>query len=465
VEWGFPTAEDLRGRSFDLVISLIKKNRSLQVSPQAILSNCQTLERLSMVQGPNDTIVCVVGLGYVGHPLADAFSRHVKTIGYDIDEGKIARINAVPGNRVIATTDPARIREADVVIIAVPTPVTKAKDPDISYIISAAETVGRNLKDGAIVVLESTVYPGLTEEVMVPTLEAVSGRTCGKDFFVGYSPERINPGDDDHTLDKITKIVAGMDDKTTDRLAALYGLVTNVYVARDIRTAEAAKVIENVQRDINIALMNELSIIFRKMGLDTRSVLEAAGTKWNFHNYRPGLVGGHCIPVDPYYLVYKAEELGYHPQVILAGRAINDAMPGQVAWIAIKELNRAGKVIRDSRVLILGLTYKENVADTRETPVRDLIQNLREFEIDVSGYDPLLEAAEIERLGARPVTSLEELDAPVDCVIVNAPHSVFAGLTLDALVSICNGEPIVVDVTGMLRRNDEVRDGCVYCTL
>ena len=213
-----------------------------------------------MVQGPplNDTIVCVVGLGYVGYPLADAFSRHVKTIGYDIDEDKIARINAAPGNKVIATTDPARIREADVVIIAVPTPVTKAKDPDISYIISAAETVGRNLKDGAIVVLESTVYPGLTEEVMVPTLEAVSGRTCGKDFFVGYSPERINPGDADHTLEQITKIVAGMDDKTTERLAALYGLVTNVYVARDIRTAEAAKVIENVQRDLNIALVNEI---------------------------------------------------------------------------------------------------------------------------------------------------------------------------------------------------------------
>ncbi|MFY9404992.1 MAG: nucleotide sugar dehydrogenase, partial [Candidatus Methanoculleus thermohydrogenotrophicum] len=274
-----------------------------------------------------DTTVCVVGLGYVGYPLADAFSRHLRTIGYDLDTKKIARINAEPGNKVLATTDPARIREADVVIIAVPTPVTKAKDPDISYVVSAAETVGRNLKDGAIVVLESTVYPGLTEEIMVPTLEEASGRTCGKDFFVGYSPERINPGDVDHTLEKITKIVAGMDPATTERLAALYGLVTNVYVARDIRTAEAAKVIENVQRDLNIALMNELSIIFRKMGIDTKAVLEAAGTKWNFHNYRPGLVGGHCIPVDPYYLVYKAEELGYHPQVILAGRAINDSMP------------------------------------------------------------------------------------------------------------------------------------------
>lgn len=419
-----------------------------------------------MVQGAlQNTTVCVVGLGYVGYPLADAFARHVRTIGYDLDARKIDRINAEPGNKVLATTDPARIREADVVIIAVPTPVTKAKDPDISYVVSAAETVGRNLKDGAIVVLESTVYPGLTEEIMVPTLERVSGKTCGKDFAVGYSPERINPGDADHVLEKITKIVSGMDEKTTDRLAALYGLVTNVYVARDIRTAEAAKVIENVQRDLNIALMNELSIIFRKMGIDTKAVLEAAGTKWNFHNYRPGLVGGHCIPVDPYYLVYKAEELGYHPQVILAGRAINDSMPKHVADIAIKELNRAGKVIRDSRVLILGLTYKENVPDTRESPVGEMIHELKEFDIDVCGYDPLLAPAEIERFGARPVASLKGLGGPVDCIIVNSPHSVFAGLTLEKVVSICNGKPIVVDVTGMLRRNDGVREGCVYCTL
>ena len=419
-----------------------------------------------MVQNPvKNVTVCVVGLGYVGYPLANAFSQHLRTIGYDINAEKIARINAEPGNRVIATTDPALIHEADVVIIAVPTPVTKAKDPNISYVVSAAETIGRNLKDGAIVVLESTVYPGLTEEIMVPTLEEASGRTCGKDFFVGYSPERINPGDVDHTLDKITKIVSGMDAATAERLAALYGLVTNVYVARDIRTAEAAKVIENVQRDINIALVNELSIIFRRMGLDTKAVLEAAGTKWNFHNYRPGLVGGHCIPVDPYYLVYKAEELGYHPRVILAGRAINDSMPKHVAEMAIKELNRAGKVIRNSKVLIMGLTYKENVPDTRESPVGEMIHELKEFDIDVYGYDPLLGPAEIERFGAKPVASLKGLEGPVDCIIVNSPHSVFAGLTLDKVVSICSGKPIVVDVTGMLRRNDGVREGCVYCTL
>ena len=419
-----------------------------------------------MVQGTLQvTTVCVVGLGYVGYPLADAFSRHLKTIGYDLDAKKINRINAEPGNNVVATADPARIREADVVIIAVPTPVTKAKDPDISYVVSAAEIVGRNLKDGATVVLESTVYPGLTEEIMVPTLERVSGKTCGKDFSVGYSPERINPGDAEHVLEKITKIVSGMDPATTERLAALYGLVTDVYVARDIRTAEAAKVIENVQRDLNIALMNELSIIFRKMGIETKAVLEAAGTKWNFHNYRPGLVGGHCIPVDPYYLVYKVEELGYHPQVILAGRAINDAMPKHVAEIAIKELNRAGKVIRDSKVLILGLTYKENVPDTRESPAGEMVRELKEFDIDVYGHDPLLGPAEIERFGAKPVASLQGFDGPVDCIIVNSPHSVFAGLTLDAVLAICNGKPIIVDVTGMLRRNDGVRERCVYHTL
>ncbi len=419
-----------------------------------------------MVQGTlKDTTVCVVGLGYVGYPLANAFARHLRTIGYDVNAEKIERINTEPGNKLIATADPAMIREADVVIVAVPTPLTKARDPDISYVVSAAETIGQNLKDGAIVVLESTVYPGLTEEIMIPTLEEASGKTCGKDFFVGYSPERINPGDVEHTLEKTTKIVAGMDAETAERLAALYNLVTNVYVARDIRTAEAAKVIENVQRDINIALVNELSIIFRKMGLDTKAVLEAAGTKWNFHAYRPGLVGGHCIPVDPYYLVYKAEELGYHPQVILAGRAINDSMPKHVAEIAIKELNRAGKVIRDSRVLIMGLTYKENVPDTRESPVGEMVRELGEFDVDVYGYDPLLEPAEIERFGAKPVGSLQGLAGPVDCIIVNSPHGVFAGLTLEKVVSICNGKPIVVDVTGMLRRNDGVREGCVYCTL
>jgi UDP-N-acetyl-D-galactosamine dehydrogenase len=413
----------------------------------------------------NDKTVCVVGLGYVGLPLAEAFSEHVRTIGYRRDEKKVEELNKKPDNKIIATNNPSRIKEADFVIIAVPTPVTKSNDPDISYVVSAAETVGNNLKKGAIVVLESTVYPGLTEEVMVPVIERVSGKTCGKDFKVGYSPERINPGDQDHSLEKITKIVSGMDPETTETLAELYNLVTNVYVAQDIRTAEAAKVIENVQRDLNIALMNELSVIFKKMGLDTKAVLDAAGTKWNFHRYRPGLVGGHCIPVDPYYLVYKAESFGYHPQVILAGRSINDNMPKHVADIAIKELNRAGKVIRDSKVLIMGLTYKENVPDTRESPVGEIVHELKEFDVDVYGYDPLLGSAEIEWFGAKPVASLQNLGGPVDCIIVNSPHNAFASLTPEKVLSICNGKPIIVDVTGMLRGNGWVWDGCVYCTL
>ncbi|RQD83226.1 MAG: nucleotide sugar dehydrogenase, partial [Methanocalculus sp. MSAO_Arc2] len=237
----------------------------------------------------SDTTVCVVGLGYVGYPLACAFAGQIRTIGYDVDAKKIAFINDTTGNRIEATTDPTRIREADVVILAVPTPVTKAKDPDLSYVVSAGETVGKQMKPGAIIVLESTVYPGLTEEIFVSVLERASGLVCGRDFFVGYSPERINPGDDEHTLEKITKIVAGMDAATAETLATLYGMITTVHIAPDIRTAEAAKVIENVQRDLNIALMNELAIIFGRMGIDTRAVLEAAATKWNFHRYRPGL--------------------------------------------------------------------------------------------------------------------------------------------------------------------------------
>ena len=318
--------------------------------------------------------------------MAEAFARHLKVIGYDIEEKKIEKLNKTfleksftknaeekYEDNIEFTTDPSKIKLADFVIIAVPTPVTKSKEPDLSYVKSAAETVGKNLKQGATVVLESTVYPGVTEEIVAPVLERESNMKCGIDFYIGYSPERINPGDEAHALTKITKIIAGMDEDTTERLAELYGLITNVYTAKDIRTAEAAKVIENIQRDLNIALMNELAIIFNKMGLDTKSVLDAAGTKWNFQPYKPGLVGGHCIPVDPYYLVYKAQELGYHPQVILAGRAINDYMPKHVAEMAIKGLNEVGKVIKGSKVLIMGLTYKENVPDTRESPVREMV--------------------------------------------------------------------------------------------
>jgi len=407
--------------------------------------------------------VCIVGLGYVGLPLAEAFSRHVRVIGYDVDGVKVSELNRGEGS-IEFTTNASLIKESDFIIIAVPTPVTKAKDPDLSYVMSAARMIGQNLKKGAIVVLESTVYPGATEEVVKPILEEESGMQCGTDFKIGYSPERINPGDEEHTTESITKIVAGMDAESADSLARLYGLITSVYRAKDIKTAEAAKVIENVQRDLNIALMNELTLIFHKMGLDTRAVLDAAGTKWNFHRYTPGLVGGHCIPVDPYYLVHKAEELRYHPQVILAGRAINDSMPGYVALMAIKGLNEVGKAIKGSKILIMGLTYKENVPDTRESPVREIVRALEEFGVDVYGYDPLLSDAMIEGFG---VKALDDQDAKVDCVIVTVAHDEFRAMGLldvERFMAM-DGAPVLVDVRGMFDEEDARCRGFAYQTL
>ncbi len=398
-----------------------------------------------------DKTVCVVGLGYVGQPLAEAFSNHLNTIGFDIVQEKVNRINDKNGGKLLCTSDSSKIKQADFVLICVPTPVTKHKEPDLIPVRSAAEVVGKNLKKEAIVVLESTVYPGVTEEIVVPILEKESGMKCGIDFKVGYSPERVNPGDEAHSIDKITKIVSGIDEDSTRRLAGLYGLITHVYVAKDIKTAEAAKVIENIQRDINIALMNELSLIFHKMGLNTQEVLEAAGTKWNFHKYTPGLVGGHCIPVDPYYLVYKARELGYHPQVILAGRAVNDYMPNHVAELAIKGLNDAGKVIKGSKVLIMGLTYKENVSDIRESPARVMVKALQEYKLDVYGYDPLLDIKEIESFGVVAVKELNGLSP--DCVILAVAHEQFKILE-GSLAKTIKDCPIVVDVKRILRDSD-----------
>ena len=415
--------------------------------------------RIEEKQMKNEAVVCVVGLGYVGQPLAEAFSNSLRVIGFDVDENKIRKLNENNSSNIIYTADPSSIERADFVIITVPTPVTKSKEPDLSYVKSAAKTVGKNLKKGAIVVLESTVYPGVTEEIVKPILEEASGLKCGADFKIGYSPERINPGDEAHTLDKITKIVAGMDEETTEILADLYGLITNVYKAKDIKTAEAAKVIENIQRDLNIALMNELAIIFHKMGLDTKAVLEAAGTKWNFHRYSPGLVGGHCIPVDPYYLVYKAKELGYHPQVILAGRAINDYMPKHVAEMAIKGLNEVGKVIKGSKVLIMGLTYKENVPDTRESPVREMVKELKEFGVNVYGYDPLLSKEEMEAFG---VKALDDFNVRMDCVIVAVAHDEFKKMGLEDVSKFMNNRPIIVDVRGMFDEEEAKEKGFYY---
>ncbi|MFA4876165.1 MAG: nucleotide sugar dehydrogenase [Methanoregula sp.] len=403
--------------------------------------------------------VCVIGLGYVGLPLAEAFSKHLRTIGYRRDQKKINELQKKPGNTIEATTDPAKIKLADFVIIAVPTPITQAKDPDLQMVISAAVIVGKNLKRGANVILESTVYPGVTEDIMVPILERESGMKCGKDFKVGYSPERINPGDEEHDLPHIFKIVSGMDKQSLDELSELYGLVTNVYRAPTIKTAEAAKVIENVQRDLNIALMNELSMIFARLGLDTDEVLKAAGTKWNFNNYRPGLVGGHCIPVDPYYLVQKAKEVGYHPRVILAGRSVNDGMPKYVAEMTVKGLNKVGKTIKGSDVLIMGLTYKEDVADIRESPVENMVQELREYDVNVFGYDPLLPDSVIKHFGAQP---LLKLNKKIDAVIIAVAHKEFRQMTLANIRNLMNDHPVLIDVRGIFDPEQASEAGIYY---
>jgi len=407
----------------------------------------------------NEAKVCIVGLGYVGMPLARAFSQYFEVVGYDVNEKKVKELKANEENMEF-TSDPSLIKEADFIIIAVPTPVTKSKEPNLSFVMSAAETVGKNLKKDCVVVLESTVYPGVTEEVVKPILEKESGMRCGEDFKIAYSPERINPGDEKYSLDKITKIIAGMDEETTEIVAELYKkVIPSIFEARDIKTAEAAKVIENVQRDLNIALMNELSLIFDKMGLDTKAVLEAAGTKWNFHKYKPGLVGGHCIPVDPYYLVYKAKALGYHPQVILAGRAINDYMPKHVALMTVKALNDVRKVIRDSKVLIMGLTYKENVPDTRESPVREIVKELGEFGVKMFGYDPLLEKGDVENFG---VDALERLSVKVDAVIITVAHDEFKKIDLEDIKKFMNDKPVLIDVRGMYDAKDAERKDFYY---
>jgi UDPglucose 6-dehydrogenase/UDP-N-acetyl-D-galactosamine dehydrogenase len=408
-------------------------------------------------------VVCIVGLGYVGLPLAKAFSKSLKVIGFDTDDQKIKQLSQRGSATLTFTTDSKQIGKADFIIITVPTPVTKSKEPDLSHIIGAARIISQNMKKGSIVILESTVYPGVTEDIVKSLLEE-SGLKCGDDFRLAYSPERINPGDKEHTIDKIAKIVAGMDEKTTEIVAELYHQVTpTIFKVKDIKTAEAAKVIENVQRDLNIALMNELSLIFEKMGLSTKDVLDAAATKWNFHRYSPGLVGGHCIPVDPYYLVYKAKALGYDPQVILAGRAINDYMPKHVAGVAVKALNNVGKVIKGSRVLIMGLTYKENVADIRETPAKDMIEGLRQYGVETLGYDPQLDNIE-EEFKIEAVLDFEE--APkVDCIIVAVAHDAFQKITLDKLRSIMNDKPILIDVNGLFSREEAVKRGFYYTSL
>ncbi len=409
---------------------------------------------------PDDiSTICLVGLGYVGYPLAKELAKYYDVIGFDTSSSRLDQL-ARERSSIRLTSDPLSIREADAIIICVPTPVTKTKEPDLCPIERAACMIGSNLKKGAIVVLESTVYPGLTEEFLVPILEKYSGMNCGQDFKVGYSPERVNPGDNEHGLRQIKKIVVGMDDETTVKLERIYGRVTNTYRVSSIKTAEAAKVIENIQRDLNIALVNELSIILQKLGLDTKEVLDAAATKWNFVRFEPGMVGGHCIPVDPYYLVFKARELGYHPQVILAGRSINDNMPRVVCDVAVRALNESNRVIGKSTILIMGLTYKADVPDTRESPAKELINQFRQYGCTVYGEDPFLTPDIISGFGAIPYNNEN-----VDCIIVAVAHMQFKRLAIENLINRISKNGIIIDLKRILDMRIITDSGLIYRTL
>lgn len=426
--------------------------------------------------------ISLVGLGYVGMPIAVAFSKKVKVVGFDLNAKKIALYkNGIDptnevGNEAIKacavdfTADETKLREAKFHIVAVPTPVNDDHTPDLSPVEGASEIVGRNLQKGSIVVYESTVYPGVTEDVCVPILERESGLKCGVDFKVGYSPERINPGDKVHRLETITKIVSGMDPETLDEVAKVYELVVEagVHRAESIKVAEAAKVIENSQRDINIAFMNELSIIFNKMGIDTQSVLKAAGTKWNFLKFYPGLVGGHCIGVDPYYLTYKAEEMGYHSQIILSGRRINDDMGKYVAESTVKNLIKADVSIKNAKVAILGFTFKENCPDTRNTKIIDIYKELQEYGITAEIADPAADADEAKRLYGIEFVDMKTIK-DCDAVILAVAHEQFKDLSaadFDKMFKAGdNSTKVLVDIKGLLDRKAYEAAGYNYWRL
>ncbi|MBQ7456421.1 MAG: nucleotide sugar dehydrogenase [Desulfovibrio sp.] len=412
--------------------------------------------------------IAIVGLGYVGLPLAVALSEHFAVIGFDKKEERIKELRAghdrtievadeaLCNAKITYTSNPQDLAQAGVIIVAVPTPIDAHRNPDLTPVVGATTTVARAMAKGTIVCYESTVYPGVTEEVCVPLLEKHAGMTFGRDFTVGYSPERINPGDRIHRLATIRKIVSGSDPQTADILEKVYGSVVSagIHRASSIKVAEAAKVIENTQRDINIALMNELACIFNRMGIDTTEVLEAAGSKWNFLPFRPGLVGGHCIGVDPYYLTYKAEEMGYHPEVILAGRKINDSMGKYIAEITVKRLINANKQIKGARVGILGITFKENVPDIRNTRVIDIVHELEEYGILPLVHDPLADPQETKQeyhIDLLPMEALTKLDA----LILAVAHHPFAAIKAADLPPLFASEPYtVIDIKSILNKED-----------
>lgn len=426
--------------------------------------------------------IALVGLGYVGMPIAVEFSRHVNVIGFDINRAKIEAYRrgedptqevgdeGIKSSKVDWTADEKRLREAKFIIVAVPTPVNDDTTPDLSPVIGSSEIVGRNLTKGSIVVYESTVYPGVTEETCVPILERESGLKCGVDFKVGYSPERINPGDKVHRLTTIKKIVSGMDAESLDEIANVYSIVVEagVHRASSIQVAEAAKVIENSQRDINIAFMNELSIIFNKMGIDTLEVLEAAGTKWNFLPFRPGLVGGHCIGIDPYYLTYRAEQFGYHSQIILAGRRINDDMGKYVAEQTVKQLIKADKSIKNAKVGCLGITFKEDCPDARNSKVNDILKELREYGIEPIVCDPVADAPDAKRFYGVDLVDISEL-RDLDCLIIAVMHREFKELSNDDIQKMFrekdNRKNIIIDVKGTRNKSELTNLGFNYWRL
>lgn len=428
-----------------------------------------------MTTNPNTTIA-VVGLGYVGLPLAVEFGKKFKTIGYDLSKAKVAayrECNDPTGEvssedlraatQLECTTDPSRIASADFIVVAVPTPVDEAHQPDFTPLVSSSIAVGKHMKRGAIVIYESTVYPGATEEVCIPVLEKHSGMRWKQDFHVGYSPERINPGDKENTLTKIIKVVSGDDADTLENVAQLYSAVVTagVHRASSIKVAEAAKVIENTQRDLNIALMNELAMIFDKLGIDTTQVLETAGTKWNFLKFKPGLVGGHCIGVDPYYLTHKAEMLGYHPQVILAGRRINDGMGKFIAEKTVKTMVQAGINVKGATVNVLGLTFKEDCADLRNSKVPDIIRELVSYGIDVRVHDPVADLTEAQNEYGLTLTGWE-LMAEADAIILAVAHAVYRDMGAERIVSKLRPGGAVADVKSIFNSSSFPQAGAYW---
>ena len=418
-------------------------------------------------------VVCIIGLGYIGLPIAEAFSRSMKVIGFDIDSDKIGELTkSIKNSNLLFTDNDNEITKADFIIVCVPTPVTRAKEVDLSFVENAARIAGRNMKKGSTVILESTVYPGVTEDVVRPILERKSSLKCGVDFKIGYSPERINPGDTLHTVDKTTKVVAGMDKATTEVMAELYSRVApSVFKARDIQTAEASKLVENIQRDLNIALVNEFAVIFERLGLSTRDVLDAAGTKWNFHRYSPGLVGGYCIPVNPYYLMHKAREMGYNPQVIQAGRDMNNSVPKRVADMMSNALKEAGKKIKGSTVLIMGLTYKADVPDIRESATKHLVKELKDSGVRVVGYDPNVDKEKFKRnwedeFRLKMLWNIDDIKkAEVDGIIITVAHSPFRKLRLTDLQDMQSQPPILIDIPGSYDAGKAKKAGFYYKTL